>query len=119
TGFFTEVQLGFFTVFGGEKGVSNGQPYGALSLGYEIPIPSSATKQLTLFFTGAYGANAGSCRATMADPSSGQTGCEQYPLADNSTVQAPENFSVIPIEVGARLGFKEFLPRMFPYAVLT
>lgn len=131
TGFYTEVQFGFFTVFGGanaEKPVSNGQAFEAISIGYEFKITPKI--KLSVFATGGYGANAGSCLAYgaqyLSPPSnsgllSSPNGCETVAIngTDKSPITAPENFSLIPIELGVRVGAPEFLPRMFPYGVVT
>ena len=107
TGWFAETQLGVFTAFGGSKSASNAQPYVALSLGFDIPAISN---KFSVFLTAAHGPNAGSCRQYD------EAGCSVYKLEDGSTAAAPDNFSIVPIEVGARWGFKDLAERLHPYA---
>lgn len=107
-GWFAETQLGVFTAFGGEKTFSNGEPWVALSFGLDIP----SVQHLTLFFTAAHGSNAGSCHA-LTDKGD----CLSWKLADGSLAAAPENFSVMPLEVGLRFGFGDVVPRLSPYVV--
>lgn len=107
TGWFAETQVGVFTAFGGSKAASNAQPYLALSIGMDLP---KVSKHFSIFLTAALGSNAGSCRQVDADNL-----CTQFKLEDGSTAMAPENFNIIPIELGARWGFKDIAERLHPY----
>lgn len=97
-GFFAESQVGMFTAFGGSRTASNAQLYTALSLGLEL----ESVPGLTAFFSVAHGFNAASCRTPSTDV--------RGPCYEQSGGQL-ENFSVVPLELGARYGY-EFLPRL-------
>jgi hypothetical protein len=102
-GWFAEAQLGVFTAFGGEKSVSNGQPFVAVSAGTDL----EAVPGLQLFFTVGHGSNQGSCRSVdLSKPN----GC---------AVGAPQAFSIIPLELGARYRFNDLVPRLRAFATLT
>lgn len=105
TGWYAETQLGVFTALGGYKTFSNGQPYLAVSLGVDLPV-----EDLSVFVSFAHGFNADSCRDVM-DSSQGPV-CATYKLEDGSPSAAVENFSVIPLELGARYGLMEIVPRL-------
>jgi opacity protein-like surface antigen len=123
TGWFVETQIGVFTAIGGEKSFSNAQAYEGISFGYDMSLSASWASHLGFFFSAAHGANAGSCRDI--DPNSGScatwTPNKLDPTSTDHSSQfgAPQNFSVFPMEVGARLGFAELLPRFYPYVVAT
>lgn len=104
-GWFAETQLGVFTTFGGLKPASNAQPYVALSFGFDLPVPN-----LSAFVTVAHGYNAGSCRDVIVK--SGESVCNTYKFEDGSPWAAPDNFSVIPAEVGARYSIADIMPRL-------
>lgn len=96
-GFYIETQIGVFTAFGGSKSVSNAQPWLGLQLGFDLP---QVYKHLSFFIGAGQGFNDGACR--YFDP---VNGCDELTLADNSQPgQVPENFSVVPIELGTRVG---------------
>lgn len=115
-GWYTETQFGVFTAFGGynaigaSKPASNAQPFLALSVGRDL---TEIAGGLSAFLTVAHGYNAGACR--QAD----SRGCATYKLEDGSPALAPENFSVLPIEIGARYRFGDFLPRLGAYATVV
>lgn len=115
TGLFVEGQLGVFTAFGGAKGASNAQPFTALQLGFDIP----GVKRLSAFLGVSHGANDGSCHY-YAKTSIGNQ-CYPFAVPNNSSQgEAPADFSVVPIEVGARYGFQDvLLPNLFPYVMAT
>lgn len=108
SGWYAETQLGVFTAMGGRKIFSNAQPYIGVSLGVDLPVPN-----LQAFVSFAHGYNAGSCR----DSAEGL--CTTFKLEDGSPAMAPEDFSVIPLEVGARYAFAEVLPRLKATAAAT
>jgi len=117
-GFFLETQVGVFTAFGGSKTASNAQPFVGFSLGMDL---SKTTQGATVFLSGGYGSNAGSCRdfasATGGKAAAGTDpdgGCFFYPRASSTattpqttTGESPKDFNVIPIEVGLRFAFGE------------
>src|SRR5690606_8223134 len=102
---FAETQLGVFTAFGGLKTASNAQPYVALSFGLDLPVPN-----LSAFVTVGHGYNSGSCRDVIVR--SQDEACNTYKLEDGSPWAAPNDFSVIPAEVGARYSVAEIVPRL-------
>jgi len=118
-GWFVESQLGMFTTIGGAKSFSNAQPYVGISVGHDFKLTASPwLTHLDVFLSAAHGPNAGSCRMVDVNDSTGEAnGCAF--AVEQGGRNALENFSVIPIEVGGRLGLKEVLPRFYPYAVLT
>jgi len=59
-GAFVETALGVFTTFGGSAGVSNGQPYLAMTVGSEVG------ERVALFASLGIGASAASCFSTTA-----------------------------------------------------
>lgn len=105
TGVYVETQLGVFTALGGRKMFSNAQPYLAVSFGVDLPVTD-----LSIFLTVAQGYNAGSCRGVEETP--GGNLCTVYKLEDNSPSGSPDDFSVIPLELGARYAFVEMVPRL-------
>lgn len=109
TGAYVETQLGVFTALGGRKMFSNAQPYVAVSLGLDLPVDN-----LSVFLTAGHGFNAGSCREAL----DGQQ-CVQFKLEDGSPTESPNDFSVIPLEIGARYAFVEIVPRLKATAALT
>lgn len=115
-----ETQVGVFTAFGGSRAASNAQPFTAVSIGLDLP---QLAPGLSVFFAAAHGANAGSCRSTVK-PVNGD-GCTTY-QAGGVDLVAPQDFSVIPLELGARYALAEIVPRLtvngtlaFGYSILT
>lgn len=100
TGWYAETQLGVFTALGGRKMFSNAQPYLGVSLGVD------PTDNLSVFVSFAHGFNAGSCRDSV------DGFCSTFKLEDGSPAASPEDFSVIPLEVGARYAVTELVPRL-------
>jgi hypothetical protein len=45
--------------------------------------------------------------------------CATWKLEDNSNAAAPENFVIVPLELGARWGFKDVAERLFPYVTVV
>lgn len=109
TGVYVETQLGVFTALGGRRTVSNAQPYLAVSFGLDMPV-----EDLSIFLTVAHGYNAGSCR-DAEDPQF----CTGYTLGDGSPTESPNDFSVIPLEIGARYAFLEMVPRLKATVAVT
>lgn len=105
-GWFAETQVGVFTSFLGETPYSNGEPWVAISFGFDVP----SVPHLTLFFTTGHGSNAADCKSLDT-----RGNCSTWNLPDGSLAQAPEDFSVIPLELGVRYGFGEVVPRLTPY----
>lgn len=105
TGVYVETQIGVFTAMGGRRTFSNAQPYVGVSFGTDLPM----LPDLSVFLTVAHGYNAGSCRGV--DEAAGGKFCTSYVLEDNSPSGSPEDFSVIPLEIGARYSF-EMIPRL-------
>lgn len=111
TGVFAETQIGIFTTFGGSKTVSNGQPFLALSAGMDL----GSMPELSLFVTAGMGFNADSCRAFEAQDFGGVTEnvCATYDFDGQGTqLQVPQDFTIIPLEVGGRYKVTEFVPRL-------
>jgi hypothetical protein len=105
-GFWVEAQVGMFTAFGGSKGASNSQVWVDVQLGFDIP----GVKRLSLFVAAGHGFNDSSCRYFV----NGQ-GCDVYSLADDTSQgTAATDFSVIPIELGARYGTPDFAAKVIP-----
>lgn len=111
-GFYVETQLGAFVgfggAFGGSRAYSNAQPFVGLSAGFDI----KAVKGLSAFLGVGFGANQGVC----LDFDEAAGGCVAY----NNEVpgQSLTAFSLIPIELGARYAFVEFVPRFTMHAAL-
>jgi hypothetical protein len=104
-GFFVEAQIGVFFDFGGLKGVSNAQPWTATQIGFNVP----GVHRLSLFLSGGWGHNDGNCRYAAGGV------CDEYSLTDNTSEgQSATDFSLIPIEVGARYGFQDLSPAVIP-----
>src|SRR5690606_22339182 len=103
-GFSIELQGGVFTAFGGSRAASNAQPFTAVSIGFDLP---QLAPGLGLFITAGHGANASSCREYTAKNGGNQCATwKDPPGVDN---KAPEDFSVVPLELGARYAFLEIL----------
>jgi hypothetical protein len=120
-GLYVDGQLGVFTAFGGAAGASNAQPYVGLQIGYDIP----GVKRLSLFLGAGMGTNDGSCHyytkvtggvPVVAPASVTGSGNQCYTYAASATTfpEAPHDFQVIPIEVGARYGFADMIPALLP-----
>lgn len=114
-GFYLEMQLGAFISFGGAQGYSNAQPFEAIQLGFDIPgfVPGQTVNRWSIFFTGGHGSNDGDCHVLETG---GGGGCLTWNLPNNAQGQSAENFSVIPLELGTRIGFDSGVDRLVPYA---
>jgi hypothetical protein len=106
-GWSLETQVGVFTAFGGSRVASNAQAFTALSLSLDLP---GLAPGLSVFLTGGHGANAGSCRDVVRSGSS--VSCATWDAPAGVTQRSPEDFSVIPLELGGRYAFVELLPRL-------
>jgi len=103
---------GFFAFAGAVRGYSNFQPYGALSLGFDL---GSVVTGLSGFASVAYGPNAGDCRSGTT--TAGGSSCAQWNEPAGVLRRAPEDFSMLPVEAGVRYRFTEILPRFSAYGM--